>query len=82
MKCLQRIIPKTKNITAIVGFTDSASESLFNSAAVLNNGKLCGVYNKIHLPNYGVFDERRYFEQGNEAMTFELNGIKIGIEYM
>ena len=79
LKCLQRIIPKTKNITAIVGFTDSVNESLFNSAAVLNNGKLYGAYNKIHLPNYGVFDERRYFEQGNEAMTFELNGIKIGL---
>ncbi len=79
LKCLQRIITKTKNITAIVGFADSVNESLFNSAAVLNNGKLYGVYNKIHLPNYGVFDERRYFEQGNDALTFELNGIRIGL---
>jgi len=79
LNSLQRIIPHTKNITAILGFADCVNNKLYNSAAVLSDGKLCGVYHKIHLPNYGVFDEKRYFNQGDEAVIFELNGIKIGL---
>jgi NAD+ synthase (glutamine-hydrolysing) len=79
VKSLQRIIPHTKNITAILGFADYVDNKLYNSAAALCDGKLCGIYHKIHLPNYGVFDEKRYFNRGNEAVIFELNGIKIGL---
>jgi NAD+ synthase (glutamine-hydrolysing) len=79
VKSLLRIVPNTKNITAILGFADCANNKLYNSAAVLSNGKLCGVYRKIHLPNYDVFDEKRYFNQGNEAVIIKLNGIKIGL---
>ena len=79
LNSLQRIIPATKNITAILGFADRVKNKLYNSAAVLSEGKLCGVYRKIHLPNYGVFDEKRYFDQGDEAVVFELKGIQIGL---
>ncbi len=79
LKSLHRIIPATKNITAILGFADRVKNKLYNSAAVLSDNNICGVYRKIHLPNYGVFDEKRYFEQGNEPVTFELKGIKIGL---
>ena len=60
LNSLHRIVRETDGITAIVGFVDLIKEKLFNSAAVLNNGKLAGVYHKSNLPNYGVFDEKRY----------------------
>src|SRR5262245_81054 len=45
-----------------------------NSLAVLADGEVTGTYRKIHLPNYGVFDESRYFEPGTEGMMIELDG--------
>lgn len=77
--CLQRIVLTTRDITAIVGFADREKEKLFNAAAIMSHGKLIAVYHKIHLPNYGVFDEERYFEAGDRPLILELNDIKIGV---
>ena len=63
---LRRIAAKVENIVALVGFVDSEDGNLFNSAAVLHQGKIVTTYRKINLPNYGVFDERRYFTPGEE----------------
>ena len=79
LKCLQRIITETKDISAIIGFADLIRNKLFNSAAILNNCQLAGVYHKMNLPNYGVFDEKRYFGTGEEAIGFDLKNIKIGV---
>ncbi len=79
LKCLQLIIPETSGITCIVGFADLADEKIYNAAAVICDGKLISVYHKIHLPNYGVFDEKRYFEAGNRPLILELNEIKLGL---
>jgi NAD+ synthase (glutamine-hydrolysing) len=79
LNCLQRIIPATGDITVIVGFANLEKEKLFNAAAVISGGKLINVYHKIHLPNYGVFDEERYFEAGVRPLILGLNEIKIGI---
>lgn len=79
LDCLQRIAPATRNTTAIVGFANCEKEKLFNAAAIISDGQLIAVYHKIHLPNYGVFDEERYFEAGDRPMILELNAIKIGI---
>ena len=54
-------------------------ENLYNSASVFINQKLCGRYYKNHLPNYGVFDEKRYFQTGNEFFSFEYKKTKIAI---
>jgi len=75
---LKRIARAARGITAVVGFVDK-SEDIYNSAAVLHNGSIAGVYHKIHLPNYGVFDEERYFRKGTEPFVFFLDGIGIGI---
>ncbi len=75
---LQQIIPHTAGITAIVGFVD-ADDDIFNAAAVLHNGKLGGVYRKFLLPNYGVFDEERYFRRGNTESIFKLGNVPIGV---
>jgi NAD+ synthase (glutamine-hydrolysing) len=82
LKALDSIIENTSDITAIVGFADRRSVknfTLYNAAAVIHNGGLKGVYHKRALPNYGVFDEKRYFTPGNENFIFTLGRLKFGI---
>lgn len=80
LRCLSEIQKVTRGIVAIVGFVDQDKEGrLYNAAAVLKNGKISGVYRKRELPNYGVFDEKRYFVPGKSKGIFSLNGLKIGI---
>ena len=62
----------------MVGFPEAA-EDVYNSAAVLADGEVAALYRKMYLPNYGVFDEQRYFQSGSEAAIFELNGVPIGL---
>jgi NAD+ synthase (glutamine-hydrolysing) len=69
---------QTRGIVALVGFPERA-EDVYNAAAVLADGEVAAVYRKMYLPNYGVFDEQRYFQTGAEAGIFELNGIPIGL---
>ncbi|OGW88861.1 MAG: UDP-glucose 4-epimerase GalE, partial [Omnitrophica bacterium RIFCSPHIGHO2_12_FULL_44_12] len=77
---LKAIVASTGHITAIVGFVDSDEEGhLYNAAAVIQNGQLKGTYRKQELPNYGEFDEKRYFTPGNENPIFELNGVPFSI---
>jgi NAD+ synthase (glutamine-hydrolysing) len=75
---LNKLIPHSKDITIIVGFVDK-QDDIFNAAAVLNNQRLAGIYHKHFLPNYGVFDEDRYFQNGKETPVYVLNNINIGI---
>ena len=80
---LQKIIPATNGITAIVGTvrkTDDANgRRLFNSAAVIRDGKLLGFADKTLLPEYDVFDDPRYFEPSDVRRMFEVDGRKIGV---
>ena len=76
LRCLQKIATHAQGITAIVGFVDRAGGSLFNGAALLANGAVAGVYHKMCLPNYGVFDEKRYFEPGKEIFLADIRGMK------
>jgi NAD+ synthase (glutamine-hydrolysing) len=62
----------------VVGFVDSDGDT-YNAAAVLYNKKLVGVYHKFYLPNYGVFDENRYFQAGAGCPVFIIYGIGMGI---
>ncbi|MFC1666431.1 NAD+ synthase [Candidatus Omnitrophota bacterium] len=65
LKCLNRIAKTTKNIIAVVGFVDKDKGGIYNSAGILSNNTISYVYHKRHLPNYGVFDEKRYFKRGS-----------------
>lgn len=76
--CLMELLPHTRSITAIVGFVDVDGD-IFNAAAVLHDGQLVGVYHKVLLPNYAVFDEVRYFKAGESFPLFELDGIIFGV---
>jgi NAD+ synthase (glutamine-hydrolysing) len=75
---LEELAAQTHGIAAVVGFPERA-EDVYNAAAVLADGEVVAVYRKIYLPNYGVFDEQRYFQSGSEAAIVELNGVPIGI---
>ncbi|HLG77073.1 MAG TPA: NAD+ synthase [Ktedonobacteraceae bacterium] len=65
-------------LTAVVGFVDR-DHDIYNAAAVIHEGKLAGVYHKHYLPNYGVFDENRYFQAGHSAPLFLIHDIHVGI---
>src|SRR5579884_461124 len=65
-------------LTAVIGFVDR-DHDIYNAAAVIHEGELCGVYHKHYLPNYGVFDENRYFAAGRKAPIFLINGVHVGI---
>lgn len=66
-------------ITIIVGFPERAEGILYNSAAVLGEGIVQAVYRKNELPNYGVFDEKRYFQAGCYACVITIKGVSVGI---
>lgn len=78
LEYLDRFVKTTTDIAAIIGFVD-AKDDLYNAAAVISDGKLAGVYHKIYLPNYGVFDENRYFRPGNECPIFVISGVNVGV---
>ena len=67
---LNQIVKSCENITAIVGFVDEVKNNLYNAAAIISNKKIKGIYHKICLPNYSVFDEKRYFQPGKEFKVF------------
>jgi len=75
---LKSIAKATRGISAVVGFVDEEGD-IFNAAAFLNGGDIKAVFHKVFLPNYGVFDEKRYFEPGHRCPIVELDGVRIGL---
>ena len=78
-KNLKKISRYTKGLTAIIGFAEKKGKEIYNSAALLSDGKHIGTCRKMLLPNYGVFDEKRYFHEGNSPVKFRLKGATLGI---
>ena len=76
---LDRVAAGTGRCVAVVGFVDAGLD-LYNAAAVCADGKVHGVYRKRLLPNYGVFDEKRYFAANEEPATlFVIGGVRVGV---
>jgi NAD+ synthase (glutamine-hydrolysing) len=75
---LERIAADAVGIVAIVGFPERA-EDVFNAAAVLADGGVAGIYRKTRLPNYGVFDEHRYFQRGDGGALIDVDGVTVGL---
>ncbi|MFZ3072316.1 MAG: NAD+ synthase [Thermodesulfobacteriota bacterium] len=75
---LVEVAKATRHITSIVGFVDR-EEDIYNAAAIIHKGKVAAVYHKMYLPNYGVFDEERYFQSGAGPLNFTLGGVTIGV---
>jgi len=78
MTALQEVARATRGITAIVGFAEVRSD-IYNAAAILHDGKWVETYRKQYLPNYGVFDENRYFREGREILVCDLGGAIFGV---
>ena len=77
---LDHLARSAKGLTIIAGFVDSGRHGrLYNAAAVLSDGEVRAVYHKVRLPNYGVFDERRYFIPGEACLVLEIAGGRVGV---
>ncbi|OTG93825.1 NAD+ synthase [Acinetobacter sp. ANC 3832] len=73
-------LASVKDIVMVFGFVNNAEDGQrYNSAAVMKDGQVLGVYNKQNLPNYSVFDEKRYFNEGHQHLVFEYLGHKFGV---
>ena len=80
LEVLDGIVTEANDITTIIGFVDKdQNDNIYNSAAIISDKTLQGVYHKIHLPNYGVFDEKRYFSKGSKTKLIVLGKTKIGV---
>ena len=77
--CMERIAEASEGIAVVVGFADFVGGEVYNAAAVACDGQLAGVYHKQFLPNYGVFDEDRYFRSGDSCPVYVLDGTPVGV---
>src|ERR687889_1601761 len=75
---LDEIARDCEDIVALVGFPERRDD-VYNACAVVADGRVQAIYRKMFLPNYGVFDENRYFQAGTEPALIELNGVAIGL---
>ncbi len=76
---LEDLAARCKKGTVIAGFAESYKGVNYNSAAVLQKGCIKRIYRKLLLPNYGVFDERRYFKSGTEPVVISVGGLKVAL---
>ena len=67
------------DISILFGAPNKTDDFLFNSAYLIQNNRIINIYNKQELPNYGVFDEKRYFSSGDDSFVFECQNTKIGV---
>ncbi len=78
MDALNEVKAQTGDIIAIVGFVHR-SDDIYNAAAIIHNGEIIDIYHKTHLPNYGVFDEFRYFQTGSRCPLYRMGDIVFGV---
>ena len=78
-EALDRVVAATNDLIAIVGYVDTDGSDIYNAAAVIAGGKLVNSYHKNFLPNYGVFDEERYFQRGTTCPVFSLGDARVGL---
>ncbi len=76
---LSGLIPRIQDIDVVVGHTLQEPDGLYNAASWIRDGKVAAVYRKQRLPNYGVFDEKRYFLAGADPCVVDLKGVPVGI---
>ncbi len=75
---MRQVVAHSNGITVVFGFVDQEYD-LYNAAAVASDGELVGIYHKVYLPNYGVFDEERYFRAGDKCQVYVVNGMHFGV---
>lgn len=78
LKALDEVRKATDSVTVVTGFADK-NQDIYNSAAIIHNKVLIDVYHKRYLPNYGVFDENRYFQAGVRVPVYRLGDFVFGV---
>lgn len=78
IEALKKVQDETEGITAIVGFVDR-KDDIFNAAAIIYDKAIIDVYHKMYLPNYGVFDEYRYFQVGTRYPIYQIDNVFFGV---
>ena len=78
LRQLEKVASAARGIAVVVGFVDM-EQDIYNAAAFAAEGEVKGVYHKYYLPNYGVFDEERYFRRGSRSPIFVYQGVRIGV---
>jgi NAD+ synthase (glutamine-hydrolysing) len=76
---IDEIARQNEGIVSLVGFAYAINGNVYNAAALINNTHIVNIYHKVELPNYGVFDEKRYFTPGSGCLPFEMNGATITV---
>jgi NAD+ synthase (glutamine-hydrolysing) len=76
---MERVGAETRGIAVMLGYPDYTDEAIYNAAALVRDGKLLANYRKQELPNYSVFDEKRYFKSGRDSCVIELKGIRVAL---
>ncbi len=76
---MMRLQTEIQGIHAIIGFAEKTSAGVYNAAAVIRDGEILAVARKHHLPNYSVFDEKRYFIAADDSCVIEIQGAPVGI---
>lgn len=79
VKAVNDLAPKIDGPAVIIGFVDSSTRGIYNAAAVIYKRRIRGVYRKRFLPNYGVFDEKRYFIPGERPRIFRFGNVVFGV---
>ena len=75
IRYLDDVVKESVGITTVVGFANRKEGRIYNAAAIASSGQLAHVYHKMFLPNYGVFDEKRYFYPGDDSPVYVLDGV-------
>ncbi|MGD2154973.1 MAG: NAD+ synthase [Gemmatimonadales bacterium] len=75
---LTDLAAEVEDLVAVIGFPELCDD-LFNSAAVVTGGEVAAKYRKRYLPNYGPFDEQRYFARGRDALVLDMDGLRVGV---
>ena len=78
LEALDEVRKAARGLTVILGFADRR-EDIYNAAAVIHDKALVDIYRKHYLPNYGVFDEDRYFQSGLRAPVYKLGNVIFGV---
>jgi NAD+ synthase (glutamine-hydrolysing) len=76
---LERVRQEVKGIAAMVGYPEYTAEGIYNAAVLVRDGNVLGNYRKQELPNYAVFDEKRYFKPGRSSTIVEIKGIRVAM---
>ncbi len=78
-EAVETLAGRCGDITVVAGFAECHDEMAYNSLCVMQNGRMEAVYRKCVLPNYGVFDEKRYFHAGCEPLIIEVKGVSVAL---